>query len=112
VIIEVDRILLGLWLAGQQLFTTLGFLSSLSKTSAELRLENLALRQRRVNSGVSSQKARPVQSFCATHAGGSKIVNLPAINVTGQFAASQFRAEKAGIAPPPFCYQHAKITSI
>jgi putative transposase len=35
---------LRLWLAHEQLFTVLGFLSSLLKTSTELRLENLALR--------------------------------------------------------------------
>src|SRR3954447_5098483 len=35
---------LRLWLARQQLLTMLGVLSSLFKTSAELRLENLALR--------------------------------------------------------------------
>jgi hypothetical protein len=35
---------LRLWLAGQQLLTVVGVLSSLVKTSAELRLENLALR--------------------------------------------------------------------
>jgi hypothetical protein len=33
-----------LWLAGQQLLTMLSLLSSLFRTSAELRLENLALR--------------------------------------------------------------------
>src|SRR3982751_2217973 len=36
---------LRLWLARQQLLTMLGLLSSFFKTSAELRLENLALRQ-------------------------------------------------------------------
>jgi len=35
---------LRLWLAGQQLLTMLNLLPSLFKTSAELRLENLALR--------------------------------------------------------------------
>jgi hypothetical protein len=35
---------LRLWLVGQHLLTLLGLLSSLFKTSAELRLENLALR--------------------------------------------------------------------
>jgi hypothetical protein len=35
---------LRLWLIGQQLLMMLGLLSSLFKTSAELRLENLALR--------------------------------------------------------------------
>jgi putative transposase len=35
---------LRLWLAYEQLLTVLAFLSSLLKTSAELRLENLALR--------------------------------------------------------------------
>jgi hypothetical protein len=35
---------LRLWLAGQQLKTMLGVLGSLFKASAELRLENLALR--------------------------------------------------------------------
>src|SRR4051794_10393233 len=36
---------LRLWLAGQQLLTLLDLLSSFCKTLAELRLENLALRQ-------------------------------------------------------------------
>jgi hypothetical protein len=36
---------LRLWWAGQQLLTMVGLLGSLFKTSAELRLENLALRQ-------------------------------------------------------------------
>ena len=35
---------LRLWLAGQQLVTMVGLLGSFFKTSAELRLENLALR--------------------------------------------------------------------
>jgi hypothetical protein len=44
VIIKVAKFCLRLWWAGQQLLTILGLLSSLFKTAAELRLENLALR--------------------------------------------------------------------
>jgi hypothetical protein len=42
--IEVIKCYLLLWSARQQLLTILGVLSSLFKTSVELRLENLALR--------------------------------------------------------------------
>jgi len=44
VMIEVIKCYLLLWSARQQLLTMLGTLSSLFKTSVELRLENLALR--------------------------------------------------------------------